>query len=513
VNSSGSECITIVGALSGDCRVDAGGVAGLIEGGVTPLTHHGPFTGKPETRIYAGRQHVLKINAGRVFPSADVARRWCALQIDREAGYRIYHPQRTWLALQLDGRWHAANVTPRLQPLHRLDFAALPPGRAVELLGAVLGCYVDFAARFNLRLDEGLSNFALDGERLIYLDDDIYRWDQFTSLAAMLGNWLRRSEYFGLDLAAWRQLGERLRALLPACSSEADDMLCAALEDQFVGEAEAMKQALIYALRPAYAPAAGLPGSELFRSNEPIGVLADAHANLPAFEAVLAALDARGIRQYLMLGDVVGYGPNPAACIELIRERGIYCLRGNHDHYVAHGGNVRVAMGMMAKRMADWTVTQLTREERIWLGDLPVRCRVGTWMAVHGAPVDKSFFNAYVYEMTSERNLDLLAESDAPVCLHGHSHIQGVYGMRGGRYLPFDDGAAIDLGRLDAALVCPGSIGQTRGGAAVAQAAIFDPVAGRVEMLSVDYDIEPLIADMRRFDFPGELIARIRDGR
>jgi len=485
----------------------------LLQAEVVTLSHHGEFTGKPATRLYADEILVLKINTSRIFPSADLAEKWCRIQIDKEKGYGLYHSERTWLTLSMDDGWLTANVTPRLQPLHIVDYSSLQKSECVELLAKVMVCYIDFACRFNLRLDEGLSNFAVWGDGIVYLDDDIYGWDNFSSFSAMLAHWLRKSDILSLDVESWRKLGERLKPLLSQYSSEADDMVCAAVEDQIVGKHEAMKQAFIYVLRPKYTLSPGTVGSEIFALDEPIGLLADIHANLPAFEAVLATLDKRGVRQYLMLGDVVGYGPNPKACIDLIRQRNIYCLRGNHDHYVAHEGDVRVAMGMMAKRMADWTIAQLDASDRAWLGDLPVRYRSKDWMAVHGAPVDKSFFNAYVYDMTSERNLEYLAVSDIHICLHGHSHIQGLYALDGHCHLPFWCPEQVDLNGLDAALVCPGSIGQARGGIAKAQAAVFYPDTLSVEMLSLNYDTKPLIADMQQFNFPAELIARIHEGR
>jgi len=503
----------ISGAGSGNALVDEAAIERLLQADMVVLSHQGEFTGKPETRIYADDMQVLKINTSRKFPTPEMADKWCSLQLAREADYQLYHPERAWLVISMDDGWRTANVTPRLNPLHRIDFSELQAGECVAMLGQVMACYIGFACRFNLRLDEGLSNFAIHAQHMVYLDDDIYGWDNFTSFSAMLANWLRKSAELSLDVDAWRQLGRHLKPLLSRYSSGADDMVCAGVEDQVVGPYEPMKQAFMHALRPTYTAAISTTASEIFVRDEPVGLLADVHANLPAFEAVLAALDGRGIRQYLMLGDVVGYGPNPGACIDLIRQRNIYCLRGNHDHYVAHQGDVRVAMGMMAKRMAEWTIRQLDAGDRTWLGELPVRYRSTDWMAVHGAPVDKSFFNAYVYEMTAERNLDHLAASDIHICLHGHSHIQGVYGLEGRRYLSFQCPEQVELNEMDAALLCPGSIGQARSGVACAQAAVFYPDTLRVEMLSLNYDIEPLIADMLRLDFPAELITRIREGR
>jgi len=508
--------VLIIGTLGGSQLADAAEILQLANLEPVRLTHHGAFTGKPQTRIHSDGQLVLKINQGRQFPSMEVAEQWCRLQLKKEIDFAIYHPQRTWVVLSVDGVYRTANLTPQLLALHRFDFAGSTKEERSHLLLRVLDCYLGFAGRYNLKLDDGLSNFALCAETdggFCYLDDDIYPWDHFTSFSAMLGNWLRTSESLCLDEDDWQQLGESLKPLLRTHSSDAGDMVCESLKDQIVGRHEVLKQRFLQALCARHAAVGIDQADEWPVAAEPIAVLADVHANLPAFEAVLKALDARGIRQYLMLGDVVGYGPNPKACIDLVRERDMYCLRGNHDHYVAHHGDVRVAMGIMARRVADWTIGVLGEEECSWLGELPVRYRNHAWMAVHGAPVDKSFFNAYVYEMTSERNLDFLVEAGVKLCLHGHSHIQGVFARSCGRDMPFVCAERMDLKGLDAALVCPGSVGQSRGGKIAARAAIFYPHDLSVEMLTVEYDIEPLIADMQRFGFSQDLIARTREGR
>lgn len=505
--------IVIVGSLSGQGLTDTERLARLLSADPVAMTHQGEFTGKPETKLYIDDDLVLKVNANRNFQSFDLTYRWCELQIAKEREYQIYHPDRTWVVLPGEGGYFAANVTPRLLPLHMVDFATLNPDRRVALLGMALGCYINFACDTHQRLDEGLSNFALYGERVVYLDDDIFLGGYVTPFVAMLANWLRKSEQLSLADGEWRCIGELLAPLLEGCSSDANDMVIGGLEDQFVGDSEGYKQALLHALRPNYAPATADAASALFSMDEKIGLLADVHANLPALEAVLAELDRRGIRQYLMLGDVVGYGPNPQACIELLRERDMHCLRGNHDHFVAHRGDVRVAMGIMARKIGEWTIEQLGDTERAWLGDLPVRLISDRWMAVHGAPVDQSFFNAYVYEVTAERNLEHLKGSDVRFCFHGHSHIQGIYALDGGQMLPFACPERARLGDYRAALVCPGAVGQARGGKIKADAAILDPVSLNVEMFSVPYDIDRLIADMEANGFPDALIERVRAGR
>jgi len=486
---------------------------GLLQRADEVMSHNTAFTGKPETRIHADDAWVLKVNAaGHGFGDPQVAQKWCALQISKERAYGVYHPQRTWLVFAEGERYLVANLTPRLVPLHQIDFSVMCADERTQVLMQLLDMYLGFTARFDLRLDEGLSNFALCDGRVVYLDDDIYRWDSFTSLSAMLANWLRKAPVLCLnDDAIWRTLGECLRPLLRACSSDAEDMVYEAMIDQGVGEQEPFKQAFLHALRPGRRPDVMEQAEKVAGQHEPIGLISDVHANLPALKAVLDLLDQRGIQRIIMLGDIVGYGPNPAACIALLRQREVFCIRGNHDHYVAHLGDVRVAMGIMAKKIADWTIPQLDDSERAWLGALPVRYNAKAWMAVHGAPADKSFFNGYIYDSTFERNLQHLRQLNVPVCLHGHSHIQGVYVMRSGRCILAESAMLYDLSGLDAALVCPGSVGQPRCADDMAQAAIFYPDNSSVEMLSVDYDMDVVIADMERNDFPIEFINRLRD--
>jgi len=506
--------VVVAGSLSGRLLLEMTQLLRLAQLEPQQLTHFGAFTGKPETRIHADNQYVLKVNTNRHFQSQDVALKWCMLQLEKERDFAIYHPDRTWLVMGQGDGFCTANLTPRLIPLHCLDFSDLGGKERVRVLALLLDCYLSFATRYQLRLDEGLSNFALLDNSICYLDDDIYPWDSFVSFSAMLANWIRRSDGMKMNQPLWVALADQLAPMLRKHASDACDMVFESMEDQITGNGESLKQCVLHALRP-YRPSAVIPNPTAWVTSpdKPVALIADIHANLPALEVVLAELDRRGIERYLMLGDVVGYGPNPVACIELVQERGMACLRGNHDHYVGYSGDVRVAMGLMARRMADWTIEQLDAKQRQWLAELPVRYRTDGWMAVHGAPVDKGFFNAYVYDMTSERNLDWMQEHGVHCCLHGHSHIQGVYSRTAGRDAAFSNNPVCAYGDMDAVLICAGSIGQSRNGQALAQAAIFYPDQQRVEMLALPYDIGRLISDMEQQQFPANFIERVKQGR
>jgi len=241
--------------------------------------------------------------------------------------------------------------------------------------------------------------------------------------------------------------------------------------------------------------------------------LADIHANLPALEAVLALLDQRGISQILVLGDMVGYGPFPEECVALLRERQAICIRGNHDHFIAHHGIGKVPMSQSATQAANWTMARLHAETLEWLSELPLKIDFPNVLAVHGSPRDPTFINGYVYDMTYERNLEWMVKANIHTCFHGHSHFFGVYASDGVLSFPLCKDPHQTLSAYKHCLVNPGSIGQPRTGHPGADFAIFDPISTDIEFIHLHYNLLPILDRMREENFPDQLIERLENGR
>lgn len=162
-----------------------------------------------------------------------------------------------------------------------------------------------------------------------------------------------------------------------------------------------------------------------------LALISDVHANLPALEAVLAAVRRRGVDGVLVAGDVVGSGPHPAEVVEVLAEHGVTGVRGNVDRKVlALAEHPRrlpdiVAEGKRKSNYA-WTAMQLERAQRQWLAALPAR---RSWqvegvevLVVHGSPVDDT---DYLYPSLTPLGLAerLRGEPAPPVLVCGHSHI------------------------------------------------------------------------------------------
>jgi putative phosphoesterase len=151
-----------------------------------------------------------------------------------------------------------------------------------------------------------------------------------------------------------------------------------------------------------------------------VAFISDLHANLVALDATLADIDQSNVDEIVCLGDIVDLGPQPQAVVDRLRERGVQCVRGNHDPLDEHPGHPVLA------EVEAWTRTQLderTLAELVGLPDRVVLELEGTRvLCVHGSPRG---VNDQVLDSTAAE--DLLRwtagyEFDVMVC--GHTHVQ-----------------------------------------------------------------------------------------
>jgi predicted phosphodiesterase len=243
-----------------------------------------------------------------------------------------------------------------------------------------------------------------------------------------------------------------------------------------------------------------------------LAVLADVHANLPALDTALSYLKQQDVNTGIVLGDTVGYGPHPSECIKRLANSNLIIIKGNHDNAVATG-NYSKGFSTTGKWVIEWTINNISNKDKKWLGKLPAFLRGNGWLAVHGAPMDPTYFNGYVYEMTYKKNLDNLEQRRIPLCFHGHTHIMGVYGRMSGVEDNFYLSDTISLDNHNHSLICPGAVGQARNGNPQCQFAIYDSIENIINFLCLDYDMEKTINDMKRFGFPTSLQERLTSGR
>jgi predicted phosphodiesterase len=448
--------------------------------------------------------HVLKIrNEYSIAP--EQALQWCSRQIVRESSWQIYHPSRTWVVLRSETGCATANITQRLPTLSSVISDPDPEQDSLRLgwLIKLSRFYFNFLREHGLRQDEGLTNYGVDQGVLWYLDDDIYQPDQGVGFSHSLAGYVRSQPW--LDEVACQSLGDEVRQLADVLGANGGEMVWRQIQDAFIPpEREPLRMAL----------GRGLVAQPVTRRrldlSRPVAVLADIHANGPALDAVLADVQTQGVEQMLVLGDIVGYGPDPARCVDVLAGSDALVIRGNHDQ-AASSGTTGQGFSRAASWSVPWTWHKLSEEQRSWLMMLPLCLRQERIMAVHGAPKDPNFFNAYVYAMTSDGNLDYLAERGLQACFHGHSHMPGCwYRDRVGRS-GFTREPELELHPQGHYLICPGSVGQPRDGSHDASYLIWWPEQARVLWRSVSYDHAALVAKLKDAGFP-DFVVRLFSG-
>jgi len=239
-----------------------------------------------------------------------------------------------------------------------------------------------------------------------------------------------------------------------------------------------------------------------------VAVIADIHANLAALEACLDSIDEAGVDEVWCLGDVVGYGPDPNACAELVRERCSLCLAGNHDLAVL--GELEVeAFSESAAAAVTWTKDVIGETALEFLGGLePAGQRDGVDLC-HASPRDP----IWEYVLTREQAGECLDVQSERICLIGHSHVALFFtradGERGNvRGAQAADGSLIDVsaGRW---LVNPGSVGQPRDGDPRAAWLALDADAGTALFQRVPYEIEKTAEAITAAGLPKPLADRL----
>jgi len=238
-----------------------------------------------------------------------------------------------------------------------------------------------------------------------------------------------------------------------------------------------------------------------------LAVLSDIHANLAALDAVREDLPT--VDETWVLGDIVGYGPQPNEVIRVLQEMGARSVMGNHDG--AAIGTVDASwFNPDAASAIEWTAQVVDDNARAYLAALPGVRRDGELTAVHGSPRDPT----WEYITGPGVAAANLSAFDTRLCLHGHTHVPVIFGVEDGRVeiVPATPDAPL---RLDAgrALVNPGSVGQPRDGNPAASYLVLDTEAGSVEFRRVAYDVARTQHLMREVGLPPRLVERLSYGR
>ncbi len=243
-----------------------------------------------------------------------------------------------------------------------------------------------------------------------------------------------------------------------------------------------------------------------------LALLADIHSNLEGLTACLEHAREQGVDGVAFLGDLVGYGADPAAVIDLVQAevaRGAAVVRGNHDAAVAESG--ADTMNKTAEAAVEWTRAHLSEPHRAFLAGLPLRARLEDVLLVH-ASADRPADWTYVSDPLRAEQSMLAAE--ATWTFSGHVHEPALYFLAGTRAQHFKPtpGVAIPVPARRRWLAIVGSAGQPRDRNTAAAYAIFDRERATLTFHRVPYQWARAAAKIREAGLPESLARRLERG-
>lgn len=249
-----------------------------------------------------------------------------------------------------------------------------------------------------------------------------------------------------------------------------------------------------------------------------LALLSDVHANLQAFEACIAHARDAGARRFVLLGDYVGYGGDPAAVVERLMQlvaEGALAVRGNHDELAVQPPAQTRALGELS---AAWTHARLAPAQRDFLAALPLTCIHEDCLFVH-ASADAPARWTYVDNPHAATRSLLAAQAQhaqTRFVFGGHVHAQSLYYLGGERrlmaFVP-TPGVPVPTPRHRSWLATVGSVGQPRDGRPEAMYALFDTAAARLCFQRVPYDIDAAMRAIERAGVDAYAARRLALGR
>ena len=248
-----------------------------------------------------------------------------------------------------------------------------------------------------------------------------------------------------------------------------------------------------------------------------LALLSDIHGNIQALEACLQHARAQQVQAFAVLGDLVGYGANPAQVVErvmLLSADGASVLKGNHDAMAVHPPALAKTVGGSTAR---WTHEQLSSSQRAWLDALPYTAQLDKVLLVH-ASADEPAQWRYVYdERSASASLEAAAQwPGVHYVFGGHVHEQSLY-FHGAnadlmKFSP-QSGIAVPVAPHRLWLGTVGSVGQPRDGRPEAMYAVFDSARWNITFHRVPYDQFAAASAIRRAGLPEYFAQRLEKGR
>ena len=240
-----------------------------------------------------------------------------------------------------------------------------------------------------------------------------------------------------------------------------------------------------------------------------IAIISDIHSNLEAFQAVLSEIEKEQVDTILCLGDIVGYGPNPNECIELVQKHCETILIGNHD-YACINKSEMFFFNRFARQAIEYTLSVISEENLDFISGLPFSAIVYQYLLVHANPYTPESWD---YILSIDDAIFYFSKFKSKICFIGHSHQPIVYYESGDQQYGFTAERELNLDPDKRYIINVGSVGQPRDNNPAAAFGILDTTENHYELIRVGYNVSDTIDKMYSAGLPKFLSDRLLVGK
>jgi len=236
-------------------------------------------------------------------------------------------------------------------------------------------------------------------------------------------------------------------------------------------------------------------------------IFGDIHANLEAFETMLADAEKQGCTHHVCIGDIVGYNANPKECLSKVRSMNCPVVKGNHDEEASVDTDI-TGLNPLAQQALEWTRSALDDDDKKWLRELRMVRQVRNFTIVHST-LDSPASWAYV--MNKFDAMASFSYQFTQLCFFGHTHTPRIY-VKDGRVIAAD-GNEVEIEAGKKYFVNVGSVGQPRDGDWRLAYAIFNADSGLVTIRRLEYDLRKTQQKIIDAGLPPMLADRLAHGK
>jgi len=236
-----------------------------------------------------------------------------------------------------------------------------------------------------------------------------------------------------------------------------------------------------------------------------VAILSDIHSNFSALQAVIADTHYARATEIVCIGDIVGYGPKPGQCLNMIRKMAAVCVQGNHDWAVAHSDK-KVRMNPLAAAGLEFSRQNLKDEQIEWLSKLPLSRKHRGFTLVHSSLHNPHRW-PYIFDHFAAAAS--LKKQETSTCFIGHTHRPDIFSLK-------EKSNAVEISPLrfqlppkGRYLINVGSVGQPRNEDERAQYVLYDTTKRIAEFRRIPYDIERTVKQINEAGLPEELGLRL----